>query len=224
MNHRQFTIVVAILFAGSICPSVNADLIDTNGSYSVTGTNFPIDFSSTVALDGTVKSLAGGRLEVFERITPIGPDSEWVEFVFSTPTGTPLADDFDSMWMIELIDVPTTETATVNFPFVYWTIDGAAVDPITPFTGFPFSVVSANPIDPLLGDVFGGPLDPPVGPADSFSPSIFALPYDLIASGGVDPLQANGFTLGFQVSSVPEPSSAIILLTGIVGLVSYRRR
>ena len=224
MIHRQFAIVVAVVFAACVSPCVHADLIDTSGSYLVEGTNFPIDFSESVALDGSVKTLAGGRLEVFERVTADGPEAEWIEFVFSTPDGSPLADDVDSMWMIDLQNIPTTELAFVDFPFVYWTIDGAAVDPITPFTGFPFSVVNANPIDPLLGDVFGGPIDPLVGPDNSFSPSVFALPYNLVSNGGVDPQLANGFTLGFRVSSVPEPGVVLLGLVGVLGLVSCRRR
>lgn len=214
-----FALLFSLMLPGQ---SATAAVFSVGDMYSLTGVNFPVDFSTSVTLDGTTKPLVDG-LTVREVITPVGPGSAWVEFVFES-TG-PLASDFDSLWRIDINDIPVTGPAFRDARFIYWTVDGVAVDPIVPTTDF--NPVLPNPINPALGPAYVR--NDSTGPFASLDAFVFVDPYSFLAGTGVDPNLANGFHYGVlgTLTTIPEPSSfALLGLTaaGYCGVRIRRRR
>jgi hypothetical protein len=231
---RPRLLIAAAVCLASLCagPAARASLIKVGGTFTVSATNFTTDYSQT-AVVGVPTLVSGGSVLLNEIINPDGMGGEWDEFIFTTVGGGPLAGNVNSFWNVNLLGVPTTQPALWDAASTYWTVNGTAVSPISPFAGGGFSVVHPNPIDPARGPVFGagandrGLLE---GPATSFdaTPFAFLSPYSFVSAGGVDPNTANGLHLIMHfdpaVSPAPEPSSLVLLATGSLGLLGLLRR
>jgi hypothetical protein len=220
-------VVLASLCAGQ---AAGSPIIQVGGTFTVSGTNFTTDYSQT-AVVGVPTLVSGGSVLLTETINPDGAGGEWDEFIFTTVNGGPLAGNINAFWNINFSGIPTTETALWDEAFAYWTVNGKAVSPISPFGSGAFSVVRPNPIDPSRGPVFGaagkGLIE---GPSSSFdaTPFAFISPYSFVSAGGVDPNTANGLHLGFHFdpAAAPEPSSLALFVTCSLGLLGFfwRRR
>jgi hypothetical protein len=214
----------------------SAAVLDVGGTYNVSGTNFPVNFGPTpVTLDGATHALAGGQLNVRAEITDVDADTQWLEFIFSTPGGGPIAGNPNAFWDFEITDIPYTEPVLFAAFFYYWTIDGVAVPNIQNWQGGAvFTPGGLHPIDPSRGMVFGGTPAPPGDPP--FDPRIFITPYNLISTSvvGGDPTlpdRINDFHVGMLVTAVnptaavPEPASlATWGALGTIGLAWLRKR
>ena len=210
----------------------SAVVVDTTGSYAVLGTNTPEPIPvEIVPLDLASKSLGpNDLLTVTEVITPDGgPNREWVEFIFSTPQGGPLANLFDELWQIDIFGIPTVAPSFIDGLIVYFTIDGVALDAIVPFAQLGFTATLPNPIPGApVHDVWGG-FFPPVGPIPSGNLDLFAFldPYVALLGGTSESLTSiNDFHIAARLSiaGVSEPSTFAILAVGLFGMVVTARR
>jgi len=203
-----------------------AGIADLGGTFQAKGSNFPVNFDEQVTLSTTPQSVAGGQLTVRAEITPDGPNAEWVEMIYETPNGGPLAGNINAFWRADVIDVPLAVPALFDNIFFYWSEDGVAFDPIGQIPGFP--LVRPNPIDAARGPVYGTGDFPPAGPIDSFD--LFALlnPYSQLSNFDINPNTANGFHMAIHVSrvtAIPEPSTLAMVLPGAaIAAVAFRRR
>jgi hypothetical protein len=205
-------------------------LLQLGGTFTVQGTNFTTNYSQTATI-GTPTLVSNGQVLMTETINPSASGGEWDDFSFTTVNGGPLAGNINALWRLDFSGIRTTQKAIWDNAYVYWTVNGQAVDPIHPFASGSLSEVNPNPIDPALGPVVGA--GSPVvieGPSTSFdaTPFVFVSPYSFVSAGGVDPNTANGLHVGFHfdpaVSTVPEPSSIALLTTAAVGLLGLFRR
>jgi hypothetical protein len=200
------------------------------GTFTVQGTNFTTNYSQTATV-GVPTLVSNNQVLLTETIHPTASGGEWDDFSFTTVNGGPLAGNINAFWELQFFGVPTTQRAIWDNAYVYWTVNGRAVDPIFPFAGGSLGEVNPNPIDPGLGPVFGaGPSVLIEGPATSFdaTPFVFLSPYSFVSAGGVDPGTANGLHVGFHfdpaVTAVPEPSGSVLLGTAGFGLLRLFRR
>jgi hypothetical protein len=205
-------------------------ILQLGGTFTVQGTNFTTNYSQTATV-GVPTLVSNGQVLMSETINPSASGGEWDDFSFTTVNGGPLAGNINALWRLQFSGIPTTQQAIWDNAYVYWTVNGQAVSPITPFASGSLGEVNPNPIDPALGPVFGA--GSPVlieGPATSFdaTPFVFVSPYSFVSAGGVDPETANGLHVGFHfdpaVSTVPEPSGIVLVGTAGVGLLGFLRR
>lgn len=193
-------------------------------SYQLSFINFPVDGAITTTLDQTTKTV-NTNLTVKETIYADGPNSAWIDFYFSTIDGTPIASNLSGTWRIDINGVQTTEPAMTTGYYVYWTVDGTPVSPLSGFGGF--TSIAPIPTDPDAGNAFVNMI-PPEGPKSSFDYFAFLAPYNYLGSSGASILEVNGFHAAIRVNfrepdPVPSPSAAAL---GVIGtaMVGLRRR
>jgi hypothetical protein len=214
---------MVVVFAFLPGVEVQAGLIPPGGTYTVTGTNFPGNFGpETVTLDQTAKAIEGGLLTLSETITPTGPNAAWIQFNFASSSGGPLAADLNSNWQVVLDDIPFSQEVLFDNAFIYWTANGTAFSPITPFGDV--TEIAPDPIDPSVGPVFFLPAAS--GEFTSLLVNADVNPYSFLGNVGVDPLAANDFHFAIHVTGVPAPPSWILFAigSGLFGLVLGARR
>ncbi len=230
MRLTVFSIVALVFFSLGESKSAQAGLIPVGGQYKVQNTNFPNTFTSRdLTINSQKKAIGGstsGGLTVTERITSTGASSEWIEWIFEK-TAAPIADNSTARWEAKVIDVPVTEPVFFNGLFVYWTIDGQAATGIRSITGL--GAPRTNPINPSLGEGYGGFFSPAQGPSSG------PLFFDLIltnfgegmAQGNMNTSRVNGFVLAAHLVAadtfvpVPEPSTFVLAALGGLALVGY---
>jgi hypothetical protein len=229
-GRRSLTFVAVCLASLWSDQTARAGLLQVGGTFTVQGTNFTTNYSQTATV-GVPTLVSNNQVLLTETINPTAGGGEWDDFSFTTVNGGPLAGNINAFWRLQFFGIPTTQSAIWDNAYIYWTVNGQAVDPIHPFAGGSFGIVNPNPIDPSLGPVFGA--GSPVlieGPTTSFdaTPFAFLSPYSFVSAGGVDPSTANGLHIGFHfdsaVTPAPEPSSIVLLSTAGFGLLGLARR
>lgn len=223
MKMTQRGLALAMLLLSAAAHEARADWL-VGSSYQLDFTNFPVNASTTATLDLTTKTV-NSNLTVVEKIFQDGPNSQWVDFNFESINGGPLASNFNSTWRIDVTGVDVAAPAMGSGFYFYWTIDGAPVSPIFPFSGL--TSIAPIPTAPLDGPAYVALGFPPFGPLDSFDAFAFISPYSFISAGGMDPNKVNGFHVGIRetnVPSVPEPSSLALAGGGAVGLIGFALR
>src|SRR5438445_2421392 len=165
------------VLAGALCIGLAqgalAAVIVPGSTYSVTGTNFPNGIATVIATEGASTNVAG--LTLTDTIVPDGPNAAWIQFNFVNPTGGSLAGNVNANWQINIDNLQLTGPAVFDNIFLYWTVNGTAVSPISSFGGIT-NQGNLNPFNPALGPVFGGNSFTGV-PITSFDPLLFVNPY-----------------------------------------------
>jgi hypothetical protein len=213
--------ICALMMCLMMAQAAKADVFPPGGAFSVICTNCPAGTATVPATIGGTTDVEG--LILTDTITPTGPNAAWIDFDFVNPTGGPLAGNTNATWEIQIENVPFT--AAVGFldnDFLYWTLNGTAINPIQTFAGFTYEG-NNNPINPALGPVYYGTSFAPIeGPAlDLFAEVI---PYNFVTSGLI-PLSANDFHIAAHITlgPVPEPASFALLVSGLLGFIFARR-
>ncbi|CEK13052.1 hypothetical protein [Chthonomonas calidirosea] len=209
-----------------------SQVFQRGGTFTLVAQNAPDNFTSTFSISSSPITISAdnGKLQITESIHAISLNSEWLVLDIETTNGGPLAGDPTQRWSYDLF-YPFQQTAFVDEVAGYWSFNEQAYSPITPFgTGF-LASTAPNPLDPSLGPVFDVMHNPPAGPYPPFSfrhGSVILSPYNILANGGVNPSQANGFHYLVHAFSaaVPELNGAAALLAtlGLGGLLSRLRR
>ncbi|HLI48298.1 MAG TPA: hypothetical protein VKV18_06385 [Chthonomonas sp.] len=199
-----------------------SQVFQRGGTFTLNAQNAPDNFTSTflISQSPTTLSADNGKLRITESIHVISPNSEWLLLDIETTNGGPLAGDPTKLWSYDLF-YPFQKTAFVDEVAGYWSFNEQAYSPITPFGSGFLASTAPNPLDPSLGPVFDVMHNPPAGPYAPFTSrhgSVVLSPYNILANGGVNPSQANGFHYLVHAFSatVPEMDGSTILLTTIL--------
>jgi hypothetical protein len=216
-----------VLITLVVAPSAHGDFIQLGGTYTVRGTNFPTNFSQSVTVSTAPTLINSGQLLHTVTVFPDGPDAEWVDFSFSRVGGGPLAGNINANWSFNIDNVPLTQTVEWDRAIIWFTVNGTAVSPISPFAGF--QNVIPNPINPALGPVYSQTFTPSriVNDIDEFA---FVNPYSFISAGGMNPNTVNDLHVAVHLRAltptvIPEPSSGLLAALGFgVSAVAYRLR
>ena len=205
-----FAAVGLALFFGR---DAGAGLIQVGSAYTVTGTDFPTDFSQSVTLDQTTKAINSGQLYLTETITPDGSNAEWVEFNFLRGPNAPsrgLAGNLNSFWSVEISNLLFNQPVNFDQGFIDWTRDGAAFPSITSIgpANYGFAV-EPNPINPGRGSVFSLPSVILPTRADAFTPLDVSVAFSTymneLSNHGVDPAGADGFDYALHFTGTNFP-------------------
>jgi hypothetical protein len=165
-----------------------AAIFPSGGRYSVTCTNCPNGTGTIAATIGGTTDVEG--LTLTDTITPAGSNGAWINFEF-VGTGPSLAQDTAASWEIQINGAPLTAPGLFDNFFLYWTLDGTAINRIQSFGGITYEG-NNNPIDPALGPVYGGTPFTPGSPISSLDLFTSVSPYSFVTAGPV-PLDANDF-------------------------------
>jgi hypothetical protein len=222
--------VTACLAALCTGQPTRAGLIQNGGTYTVTGINFVDNYSQNVTVDAATHLVDSGQLSLTLTVVPDGPNAEWDVFQFRTTNGGPLAENLNALWRLDMTSLPFNQAVVFNGFFGQWNVNGAAVNPLFPFSGL--NTINPNPTNLLPGPVYGGVVGAPiVPPGTTFNlPNlIFVSPYSFVSAGGINPSTANGFNAGLHFTAVnptavPEPGSLSLLGVGGLGLLGWWRR
>ena len=167
-------------------------------------------------------------LTVTDTITPMALNAAWIEFHFINSTDGPLAAASGAFWRVDINDVPLAAPALFDNFFLYFTIDGTAVSPISDFGGIDYQG-NLNPINLALGPVYyRTPFTP--GPAvTDFDLFISVNPYLFISAGGNDLTLVNDFHIAAHMTlatpiEVPEPATSILPGAALLGFGAAMRR
>ena len=236
-----FLLTAAVLVCLAARP-VRADLFAPGTSFTITGTNFVTDFSQTIPLANGTYSVDNGLMTVTETIVPVNSTQEWLVLDFNTISGGSVAGNINAYWDFSDSGVQFTEPWRFMNYFSYWTTDGVATPNIVPFGGGGLGVVNPNPLDPALGEVFGGVPNQiyPSGSSPTYTSDLtqpsFDLddvsPFSFVTNGNV-PTTVNGFVAALEFegaqpfTSTPEPSSLALCTIGLCTLAGgswWRRR
>ncbi len=211
---------LAVAAAVSATPSQADPVFALGSTFTVTGQDFPFDFSAETATLGTPTITAGGQLSVGESFTPVGATQEWVVFDFASVGGNPVIGPPALNFSMSIDGFQTTGPAVLSDPFAYFTFLGTPFEPLTPASGFG---VETNPITGT-GDVLDFVGFSPGAPSSTFHLDILSDPAAFLTTVGVDPAMATDFHFGalLTLTPVPEPDSLAILGIGLFGFAALR--
>jgi hypothetical protein len=241
-RHPGFLLAAAVMVGLASSPGARADLFQSGTSFTIGGTNFVDNYSQLVPLAAGTYSVDSGKLTLTESIIPVDSTHEWLQLAFKTTGGGSVAGNVNANWAFQTSGVQFTEPwRFMNF-FTYWTQNGVAVPNIKPFGSGGLSVVNPNPLDPSLGEVFGGVPNQiyPSGPNPTFTSNltqpdfnlIFVNPFSFVTAGNV-PTSVDGYVAAMEFegaqpfTSTPEPSTLALCAAGVVSLAGgswWRRR
>jgi hypothetical protein len=197
-------------------------LVGSAMSVGVQDSPLGTNFTQNVTLARGTTTLDSGEMTLTQTLVTSGPNSQWLLLDFEATNGGLLAGNPSGYFQINQSS-QLSEPGNFTGFFNDWSVNGKPTGPISAFGGF---TTETNPINASLGLVYGSFfLDPTV--RTSIGTYAFVSPYSLIASGGMDPNSVNGFTMGIQITNVPEPSSLTLTAIGSVvagGAVMSRRR
>lgn len=189
---------------------VKADLLNFGTTYNNNGTDFAtggIPLNQTITLSSSAQPFGGGA-QITENTTPLGGGAEFVEFTISTINGAPLVANGannTNEFIIFLNNIQLTAAAvSTNYYFDFAT-NGVANTGITAFGGLGVGA-NPNPGSSFAGENafnFTGFVPGPAATTTGYEE--FQFPFNFSAQvENIDP-NANGYIVGFELSSVPGP-------------------
>jgi hypothetical protein len=129
----RVSLIVTGLLGLLVAPGAGATVIfPSDGSYSVTCTTCPNGTGTVPATIGGTTNVEG--LTLTDTITPTGSNGAWIDFNF-VGTGPSLAQNTAAAWEIQINGAPLTAPGLFDNFFLYWTLDGTAINPIQSFGG-----------------------------------------------------------------------------------------
>jgi hypothetical protein len=230
LNYRRFGLAAFSLVAVLGASFAAADpIFDTAGTFSVTGTNAPDNFTTSGIPVGAASTLIdSGAVTLTQSIIPVGGGREWITWTLETnPTaaGTPappLASDLAAAWEIQIQNVPLNGSFELEHFYLDWGTNGSLVSPTSDIdNNLP---IETNPITGT-GLVYGKSYSLVFSEAggESYLTSFSGA----LSEWGFNPADTNTFQMGelfAPLSSVPEPGCLALLGTALLGLGASRLR
>jgi hypothetical protein len=122
---------LVISFLGfNFAQSAYADSVfNLGGSFTLTGTNAPDDYSESVTLNPGTTTVDGGTVTLTQSILASAGGGEWVIFDFRTANGGVFANNPNSDWELLLQNIPLQQPSEVLQIYLDWGTNGTLAGP-----------------------------------------------------------------------------------------------
>jgi hypothetical protein len=229
MNRSKILLAACAMLTAALvvgtAPSASASPVGT--SFGFAATNFPGDSPGELIPFG-VPTLSVSGMVIDSHATPVPGGDEFLDFWFNTNDGGYLANSLlaESQFLIQGINWGPGAPPAVGVGLLYISFD---VDGVFEELAFPNGLglpILPHPItgqDSIVLDVDGDPADA--------VPFAVGISLGQILSGTlagepttIDIVAVNSMHIGFQIHHIPEPTSMMLVISGLVGLCLVRRR
>lgn len=222
--------VISVCLVAASGEECAASVVTLGSTFSVVAVNSPDTFTEAVTLTQGNHLLDSGKVNLNIKLVPDpGLGGEWLVFNYTTTDGDPLVSLRSAFWQMVQQGIELSEPAKAIEFYMQFTIDGVA-QAATSFNIFGPGSVGANPIpgEVGIGDIVTGVglgfVNPslPAGPMPQWGAGLG--PFNQLDRVGIVSANVNGWENAMLFMPIPEPTSFVLLCTGLAALAARRRR